>query len=232
MAVLGSNDTIDITPGADLRFPVYRYAGTQVLTLTGGATGGTFTLTYRSVTTSALAYNASAATVQAALEALSTIKAHNVAVSGSGGGPWTVTPQGQLKVADFLVNLITGTISGLMGGSNYALTPTVPLRDVSALDYNLQARTVAGSTNAKIWINSDADPNPGPAGAQGAIEMADAAAGIIWVHVEDAATAALDFSDGNPPGVAHWVLMETDGTLENALQEDGTFRLRSKWFVP
>jgi len=61
----------------------------QVLTLTG-ATGGTFTLGFEGQTTAALPYNASAAEVQSALEALSTIGAASVAVSGSEGGPYTV----------------------------------------------------------------------------------------------------------------------------------------------
>ncbi|MGE4196016.1 MAG: ASPIC/UnbV domain-containing protein [Phycisphaerales bacterium] len=47
-------------------------------------TGGTFTLTHSGNTTSALAYNASAATVQAALEALASIGSGNVSVSWAG----------------------------------------------------------------------------------------------------------------------------------------------------
>ena len=47
------------------------------------ATGGTYTLTWRGQTTSAIAYNASAATIQSALEALSTVGAGNVSVAGS-----------------------------------------------------------------------------------------------------------------------------------------------------
>lgn len=49
---------------------------------TENATGGTFTLTFRSQTTSAIAYNASPATVQAALEALSSIGTGNVICTG------------------------------------------------------------------------------------------------------------------------------------------------------
>ncbi len=48
---------------------------------TGGATGGTFTLTFSGQTTTALAYNATAAQVQAALEALSNIAPGDVYVS-------------------------------------------------------------------------------------------------------------------------------------------------------
>ena len=47
------------------------------------ATAGTYTLTWQGQTTSAINYNANAATVQSALEALSTVGAGNVTVSGT-----------------------------------------------------------------------------------------------------------------------------------------------------
>lgn len=50
-------------------------------TVTIDATGGTFTITFGGQTTTALAWNASAATVQAALEALSTIGTNNILVT-------------------------------------------------------------------------------------------------------------------------------------------------------
>lgn len=58
------------------------YHGVQTITITGTPTGGTFTVTYQGQTTTAIAYNASAATVQAALLALSTIPS---GVTCSGG---------------------------------------------------------------------------------------------------------------------------------------------------
>lgn len=61
----------------------------QTVTLTD-ATGGTFTLSFRGATTGNIAFNASAATVQTALEALSTIAVGQVAVTGAAGGPYTV----------------------------------------------------------------------------------------------------------------------------------------------
>ncbi|MFW3477497.1 hypothetical protein [Streptomyces microflavus] len=45
----------------------------QTLTVTGGPTGGTFTITWSGQTTAAIAYNATAAVVQTALEALSNV---------------------------------------------------------------------------------------------------------------------------------------------------------------
>lgn len=49
------------------------------------ATGGTFTLTFNGATTAALAYNASTATIQTALEGLASVGAGNVLVTGSAG---------------------------------------------------------------------------------------------------------------------------------------------------
>jgi len=63
----------------------------QTVTITGAPTGGTFTLTWNGQTTSALAYNATAAQVQTALEALSNIAPGDVVVTGAAGGPYTLT---------------------------------------------------------------------------------------------------------------------------------------------
>src|SRR5215217_5547460 len=54
----------------------------QTVTITGTPTGGTFTLTYAGATTAAIAYNAAAAAVTTALEALPNIGPGNVLTSG------------------------------------------------------------------------------------------------------------------------------------------------------
>lgn len=66
-------------------------AEVQTVTITGGPTGGSFTLTFQGETTAAIAYNATAAAVQTALRALDNIGAGQVGVTGSAGGPYTVT---------------------------------------------------------------------------------------------------------------------------------------------
>lgn len=97
---------------------------TQTITITGSPTGGTFTLTYAGQTTSAIAYNANAATIQAALEALSTIGAGNVNVTGS--GPFTVEFINDL--ADENIAAMTADGSSLTGGSS----PAVAIAEASA----------------------------------------------------------------------------------------------------
>ena len=59
----------------------------QLITVTGS--GGTFTLSFAGQVTVPIAYGASAATVQSALEALPSFGAGNVTVAGA--GPYTVT---------------------------------------------------------------------------------------------------------------------------------------------
>jgi hypothetical protein len=94
----------------------------ETVTLTGGPTSGTFTLSYLGQTTVAIAYNAAASDVALALQALSTIGVGNVAVSGGPGPgtPWQVEFQGML--ANMGLTLMTA-VSSLGGG----LTPGVTI---------------------------------------------------------------------------------------------------------
>jgi hypothetical protein len=92
----------------------------QTVTITGSPTGGTFTLTYSGQTTAGIAYNATAATVKNALQALSTVGNGNVSVTGSAGGPYTVTFQGDL--AGVNAAAMTASGAGLTGGSSPAVS--------------------------------------------------------------------------------------------------------------
>jgi hypothetical protein len=88
----------------------------QTVTITGAPTGGTFTLTYSGQTTAAIAYNASALVVQQRLAALSNIEDGAVSVTGSNGGPYTVTFTSGQDVAQ-----MTAT-SSLTGGTTPGVT--------------------------------------------------------------------------------------------------------------
>lgn len=112
-------DLIGETPNITLDIPLFSQSNAnevQTVTITGGPTGGTFTLTFSGQTTSAIAYNASASTVQTALAALSTIGSGNVSVSGSNGGPYTVTFTGTLGNKN--VAAMTASGAGLTGGTS------------------------------------------------------------------------------------------------------------------
>lgn len=65
---------------------------TQTVTIDGAPTGGTFTLTYKGQTTSALPYNASAAQVQTALNALNNTNTNSASLSLNGSGDYLVIP--------------------------------------------------------------------------------------------------------------------------------------------
>lgn len=93
-------------------------AVSEVQTLTGDATSGQFKLTFRGQETTALDYNDSAADIDAALGALSTIGgAGNVTTAGGalGTNPVTVTFAGDLVSTD--VPLLQVTSSTLAGGT-------------------------------------------------------------------------------------------------------------------
>ncbi|MFI0156221.1 hypothetical protein [Streptomyces lydicus] len=101
------------------------YAGptseTQTVTISGSPTGGTFTLTFSGQTTSAIAYNATAATVQAALEALSNVAPGDVTVTGNAGGPYTVVFGGAYLSDDVAQMTASGSFTG---GSSPAVAVT------------------------------------------------------------------------------------------------------------
>lgn len=83
----------------------------QTVTLTGGPTGGNFTLTFDGQTTVAIGYQSTAADVQGALNSLANLD--GVMVTGDAGGPWTVTfPEAMGDVPE-----MTGDASGLTGGT-------------------------------------------------------------------------------------------------------------------
>lgn len=112
----------DYKPNVTLDISLFSAAGTsevQTVTITGSPTGGTFTLTYSGQTTSSIAYNAAASAVQSALTALSNIGSGNVAVTGSAGGPYTVTFQGSLAHTNVAQMTATGSFTG---GTSPAVT--------------------------------------------------------------------------------------------------------------
>jgi len=126
----------------------------QTLTITGTPTGGTFTLTYDGQTTSTIAYNADAATVDAALEALSNIGAGDVTCAGGALPGTPVTIQFTSALAQLNVALITADGSGLTGGSSpdAAVATTTP---GSAGDPTLANATTTSATGPNHFDNAD-----------------------------------------------------------------------------
>ena len=85
-------------------------------TISSTATGGTFTLSYGGQTTAALNWNATAAQIDTALEALSTIGAGNVACAG-GPLPAGVTVDFQGTLAGTDVAMLTVDNTNMTGGT-------------------------------------------------------------------------------------------------------------------
>lgn len=97
----------------------------QTLDITGTPTGGTYKLSFEGDPTTDLAYNADAAAIDAALEALDSIPAGGVAVTGSWPN-FTATFGGFLKATP--VPLIVLDTNALTGGSSpsVAIAETTP----------------------------------------------------------------------------------------------------------
>jgi RHS repeat-associated protein len=132
-SVPSSSNTVLVTSTS------YSTDAVQDVTLMGGPTGGTFTLSFGGQTTSAIAYNASAATVQSALAALSSIGSGNVAViTPPGGSGWEVRFTGTL--ANSYQVALTGNGGGLTGG-------TAPSVSVSTVSYGGDAGDAAQVTD-------------------------------------------------------------------------------------
>lgn len=116
----------------------------QRITLTS-ATGGTFKLTYAGQQTGAIAYNASAATIKTALEALSNIAVDDIIVTG---GPANTTP----VVVEFIATLggaaqspMLIDISSLTGSGVSGVVDT--LRDGAAGTSGLFKAYASGNTD-------------------------------------------------------------------------------------
>ena len=84
----------------------------QSISLPAATSGGTFTLSFSGQTTSAIDFDADAATVQTALEALSNLASGDVSVSGS-AGEWSVEFTGSYALSN--VPLLSGDGSSLTG---------------------------------------------------------------------------------------------------------------------
>lgn len=116
-----STNTVDIFVGSSLANEV------QTVTL-GGPSAGNFKLTFTSPfdgateQTANIAFNASSAAVLSALQALALIQPDDVTVSGSAGGPYTITFTG--RFAGINVATLVGDFSGLTGGTSAIATTT------------------------------------------------------------------------------------------------------------
>lgn len=136
----------------------------QQLAITGSPTGGTFTLTYSGQTTAAIPYNASAADVQVALQALSNIGDDDVRCFGSQLPAGTITIHFLNALGATNVTQMTSTDS-LTGGS----TPATAISTLTggAGAYSAIAQQPISKSTVNVYIDSSA-------GAIGTTKFCDA----------------------------------------------------------
>lgn len=138
----------------------------QIAESGGQVTGGTFTVTYSGQTTSAIAFDATAATVQTALEALSNLAPGDVVLSGGpiNTAPIIITFQGTLAGTNVAEVTIDSAL--LTGGGTYTPSTVVTGGVASTISQagNIEVIvTAAGMTgspktiNVAVALNDDAD---------------------------------------------------------------------------
>jgi hypothetical protein len=115
----------------------------QTLSITGGPTGGNFTLAFGGQTTAAIAFNATAAQVQTALAALSTIGPNNVACTGGPLPATNVTIGFAGSMAFAAQPAITVGANNLTGGTSPA--PSVAHTTTGALTADVQTLSLGGN---------------------------------------------------------------------------------------
>jgi len=97
----------------------------EVQTLaSSGASAGTFTLSFRGATTAPIAFNATNAVVQSALQGLSTIGANNVTVTGGPANTTALVMTFALDLANQALELVGFDKTGLTGAGVGTVTRT------------------------------------------------------------------------------------------------------------
>lgn len=129
----------------------------QTLTITGTPTGGTFVLQFKGQRTAPIAYNAAAAAVVSALEALSTIGAGGVTATGGAlpGTPVAITFAGARAAR--AQPLITAPVNSLTGGTTPAISivETTPGVDATLRDAPIGTQYVRTS-NGVVYTKTTA----------------------------------------------------------------------------
>ena len=125
----------------------------QFLTRSGTVSGGTYTLAYSGQTTSAIAYDATAATVQAALIALSNIGIGDVSVTGTAATALVVTFQGALAGTN--VGALTVDNTGITGGGTVVVATAVGGTGASGTHRAFDATGTDGRQKARAVLEFD-----------------------------------------------------------------------------
>lgn len=156
------------------------YAGraNEVQRIAVDATGGNFTITVRGQTTAAIAFNASAAAVQAAIELLDEVNVGDIVVTGGPGNaggttPYVLTFSGDQFRGSNPAAVTTG-VGSLTGGAGTAAVTTPTGGGAGASD---------GTEKFYGFLFEDAPVRSGPVGAPITPDVstaADTAVAVFW----------------------------------------------------
>lgn len=122
---------------ASSKYGPYGGEANEVQSIAVDATGGTFTVTVRGGTTAAIAFNATAAAVQTALELLAEVNAGDIVVTGGPGAAGGATPYVLSFAGQYSgTNTAAVTTSGasLTGGAGTAVVATTTQGGSTASD--------------------------------------------------------------------------------------------------
>jgi hypothetical protein len=152
-----------ISPGA----PAAGTNAVQSLTMTGGPTSGSFTLSFEGVQSATIPWNATTAQVETALNNLPTVASGGtasigVAVTGGAfpGTAMTITFSGD-GVAKRPATLLVLQWNGLIGGTNPTVTPATSTPGVAAFGRGAPiGAIIVDTTNGVAYKNSGTPSTP------------------------------------------------------------------------
>ncbi len=130
----------------------------QSASISGTPTGGTYTLTFDGQTTSALAYNANAAAIQAALEALPNVNPGDITVAGT--GPYTFTFGSAYANRNVPQITATGSFTGGTAPAITTSTTTPGVQGENVIGYQAPAVNVDATPNGvsiEVWTHAIRD---------------------------------------------------------------------------
>ena len=197
----------------------------QTVTITGTPTGGTFRLTLNGEQTGTIAYNATNAVVQTALEALASVNPGDVTVAGGPGPgtPYTVTFTGDLAAED--IALMTAT-AAFTGGTTPAVTVTTPTPGVSPVPTKLPTALDPNDHWLSILVGLDApEARPGSRPVLNPANTPLTSIGVVVVASQGTFTTVpvattplyIEFGDGD------WDYLPTGGGTTHVYDAPGVY---------
>lgn len=121
----------------------------QEVQISGAPTGGSFTLTFDGETTTDISYNANAASILGALEALGNLNVGDIEVRGDAQSGFEIEFVGILATIN--VPLVTADASGLTGGVDAAVTTKTT--SVGGYVRGIRGNTITGNSGAGVEID-------------------------------------------------------------------------------